>query len=282
MGQLLLGLIGWPISHTASPAMMNQAFAVTGKDAVYLPFAVSPSTLSTALDGLAALGALGINVTIPHKTGAFNWVPLHTDEAKLAGAVNTIRFDREGKHIGHNTDVMGWWASIAPYFTDDITRVTILGAGGAALAIAAALTLYRPRVQLEVVARHSENRNHLHSRFSSSLEMHIFDWALRDEIVRNSQLVINTTPIGMWPNTMDSPITDGTVFHRGQIVQDIVYRPLETRFMKLAKENGATVVDGLSMLVGQGISAYEWWFVEPAPKEVMNNAAKQFVLDKTL
>jgi shikimate dehydrogenase len=278
MGQALLGLIGWPISHTASPAMMNQAFAQVGKDAVYLPFAVSPDDLSVALSGLAAIGAHGVNVTIPHKTGAYEWVRERTEEAILAGAVNTIRFDHDNGHIGHNTDVIGWWKSIESYFPDEVRQVTILGAGGAALAITAALTLYRPEVTVHVIARNGNNRSHLYSRFSNRIEMHVFDWEFRNQIVEQSDLVVNTTPIGMWPNVDESPIVDSSVFHAGQIVQDIVYRPFTTRFMALAKEKNATVVDGLSMLVGQGTSAYEWWFGELAPTEVMYQAAKKFVL----
>jgi shikimate dehydrogenase len=278
MGQAIFGLIGWPITHTASPAMMNGAFAYAGKDAVYLSFAVSPGELSVALAGLAAVGALGVNVTIPHKTGAFDWVMKRTDEAKLAGAVNTIRFDHDNGHIGHNTDVIGWWKSIKPYFTENINRVTILGSGGAALAIVAALTLYRPDVAVDIVARSGKNRDNLYSRFSRQIMLSVFDWAFRHQIVTDSQFVINTTPIGMWPNVLDSPIQDESAFHEGQVVQDIVYRPLTTQFMTLAKKNGATVVDGLSMLAGQGTSAYEWWFGEHAPGEIMYQSARQFVL----
>ncbi len=277
MTQSFVGLVGWPVSHSASPAMMNQAFLHTGRNAIYLPFAVRPEDIETALNGLSAIGAHGVNVTIPHKTHAFDWVSSRTDEANLAGAVNTIRFDRVCGHVGHNTDVIGWWTSIKPFLSDSIQEVAVLGAGGASLAVLAALTLYRNNVHVHIVAREGQNRRSLYTRFSSKVHVQVADWDLRNQVVEKAQLVVNTTPIGMWPNMGQSAIEDKSVFHDGQVVQDIVYRPLQTRFMELAKAGGATIVDGLSMLVGQGASAYEWWFDEHAPVDLMYEAAKQFV-----
>ncbi|GMA56180.1 hypothetical protein GCM10025858_06830 [Alicyclobacillus sacchari] len=107
----LFGVLGNPVAHSLSPAMMNAAFAADGIDAIYVPFRVESEDLDDALRGLKALGAVGVNVTIPHKLGAFAWVSERTREAELVQAVNVVRFTGSGA-IGHNTDVSGWWRSV--------------------------------------------------------------------------------------------------------------------------------------------------------------------------
>lgn len=270
----LFGLLGYPVGHSASPAMMNEAFRTQQENAVYVPFGVAPEQLSTALVGLRALGASGVNVTIPHKRAAFEWVSGHTSEAELVGAVNTIRFDGM-QAVGHNTDVSGWWRSVKDHVPQGDIAIVLLGAGGAAMAILAALATHRPQARIAIVARNPDAVSILKGRVSQDIQVEHKSWADRHIAVGHAQVVIQTTPIGMWPHANGSPIDDASVFSAGQVVQDIVYRPRETAFAKMALDQGATVVDGLSMLVYQGVDAYEWWLSREAPVTEMFDAAER-------
>lgn len=264
----LFGLLGYPVGHSASPAMMNAAFQAQNEAAVYLPFAVPPEQIEVALNGLQALGAVGVNVTIPHKRSAYAWVKQRTAEAELVGAVNTVRFTADGA-IGHNTDVSGWWKSVAPYVQSNQPRVVIIGAGGAAMAILAAIASQRPSAHVVMAARRENAVDDLRQLFAHRLTIHYATWEARASEIAQADLIIQTTPIGMWPAIAQSPVEDAGVFSAGQVVQDIVYRPRQTQFMRLAAEQGATVVDGVSMLVYQGVDAYEWWLDKKAPVDTM-------------
>ncbi|MFB5189994.1 shikimate dehydrogenase [Alicyclobacillus fastidiosus] len=277
----LFGLLGYPVGHSASPAMMNAAFQADGEAAVYVPFAVDPEHIREAFTGLAALGAVGVNVTVPHKVAAFDWTDVHTPEAQRIGAVNTIRFSTEGA-IGHNTDVSGWWRSIEQQVTGTSPSFAVIGAGGAAMAILAAIATHRKDSVVRVIARREAAVAQLQERFEASLSIEYRPWEKRHEVVSESDVIVQTTPIGMWPNTADSPIEDPSVFQKGMVVQDIVYRPRETRFAKVAKAGGAKVVDGAGMLVYQGVDAYEWWLDHAAPVDVMFQAVNAHLQQEQL
>jgi shikimate dehydrogenase len=293
----LFGLLGWPVAHSASPAMMNAAFAATGIDGVYVAFAVPHARLDTALAGLEALGAGGVNVTIPHKQRAFRWVQTLTRQARLAGAVNTIRFapsDGDGNEavngslvnvelgdegapavgvVGHNTDVEGWWTSLTPHLTKPPERVVIFGAGGAARAALAGLALHAPSAQVSLIAREPIKAAGTADAFAAYIRVRTVPWEERHAAVAEADLVVNATPIGMWPKEDQSPLFDTACLHSGQVVQDMVYRPLETLLLRQAAERGATVVDGLAMLVNQGAAAFTFWTGREAPVAVMREAA---------
>lgn len=273
----MLGLLGYPVGHSASPAMMNRAFAVLSMDATYLSFSVEPNNIHDALAGLVALGAHGVNVTIPHKRSVFRWVSSLTDEAKLVGAVNTVRFDKKFGPLGHNTDVSGWWASIKHKLHANVQSLALLGTGGAAQAVLAALTLYRSDIAVSLIGRNRDRVQELQSQFGHHIKIQAVSWELREHVIANSQCVIQSTPIGMWPHQEDSPIENPRIFSQGQIVQDIVYRPRYTKLMRDAKACGADVLDGMSMLVYQGIHAFEWWFDRPAPTADMFTAVETFL-----
>ncbi|EJY57023.1 shikimate 5-dehydrogenase [Alicyclobacillus hesperidum URH17-3-68] len=267
----LFGVLGNPVAHSLSPAMMNAAFTAEGISAVYVPFRVEPEDLTDALRGLKALGAVGVNVTIPHKLGAFAWVSERTEEAELVQAVNVVRFTSSGA-VGHNTDVSGWWRSVEHAMPQEPLRVVVLGAGGSVQAILAALSIHRAGIDVGIAARRAEAVLQLDKQFGHRLHLRHVAWADRHQAVADANAVIQCTPLGMWPNADTSPIDDPTVFSPGQLVQDIVYRPLETTFLRMAKEAGATVVDGASMLIWQGVDAYEWWLSQKAPAQVMADA----------
>jgi len=269
---VLVGLLGWPVSHSASPAMFRAAFEVTGLDAVYLPFAVQPDNLLPALDGLRALGAKGVNVTIPHKRAVYQQMNSLTDEARMVGAVNCVGMDKIDGFVGHNTDVAGWWAGLQPMLTDGMSQVTVLGAGGATRAVLAAFACYRNNVQVHVAARDEARAQVLIEAFAPYLNVQTCAWSARHQAIESSHIVVNTTSVGMWPNVADSPVDVADVFCKGQLVQDVVYRPAITKFLAQARAQGATVVDGAPMLVHQGARAFEYWFGQPAPIDAMYRA----------
>lgn len=267
----LFGLLGNPVGHSLSPVMMNAAFAADGEAAVYLSFEVSNADIQTALEGLRSLGAQGVNITIPHKRAAYEWVSEKTAAAERVGVVNTVRFHPDGG-LGHNTDVSGWWKSVADAVPEHKPRMALIGAGGAAMAILSAISLHRPHASVQVVARNEAAVLAIQKHFADVLSVTYIPWAHRQDTIACAEVVIQTTPIGMWPHQNTSPIDDDGVFSAGQVVQDIVYRPLSTRFLQLAQQRGAKIIDGASMLIYQGIDAYEWWLGRKAPADVMQKA----------
>lgn len=278
MPTALYGVIGWPVGHSASPAMMNAAFADMGIDAYYGAFPVQPQQLATAIAGIRALGLRGVNVTIPHKQAVLPFVHTLTEAAQLAGAVNTLRFDTETGNIdGHNTDIEGWWFSIKDAIRPNQRRVVVLGGGGAARAILVALSLYAPDLQVSLVTRRAEQAAEFQAAFATRISLSGVAWDQRHEAVADADVVINTTPIGMWPNPGASPLADATCLHSGQVVQDIVYRPLQTLLLQQAVDAGAQALDGLWMLVYQGAAALQFWLREAAPPDSMRIAALAFL-----
>jgi shikimate dehydrogenase len=258
--------------------MMNEVFQHMKFDGQYLPFPVKPADLADAVRGLRALGIQGVNVTIPHKQTVFGMMHRVTEEARLAQAVNTVVFDEvTGELVGHNTDVGGWWDSIQSYGSARPLSVAVLGTGGAARAIATALALYAPKSELDLVARNQQSINAYITDFGQVLTIRPHVWATRHEVISRAELIINATPVGMWPNATESPVEEADCFHKGQVVQDIVYRPLQTKMMQQASLQGAICVDGLGMLVQQGARALQLWLSQPAPVDVMRSAAEAFL-----
>lgn len=276
MASTLYGLLGWPVGHSVSPAMVNAAFNFLGIEAYYTAFGVPPEDFATAVHGLTALRAGGVNVTIPHKQQALQVATQISPEAKLAGAVNTLKFFPDSRKIlGHNTDVAGWWTSLQARseHKEDWGNVLVLGAGGASRAVLAGLALHTSNARVQISARKQSQAEQMAAAFASHLDMQVVDWEHREQSVSEAELVVNTTPVGMWPKSEFSPVTDGACFGCGQVVQDLVYRPLDTQFLQLAALQGATVVDGLSMLVEQGALAIEFWTGYEAPRALMQQAA---------
>lgn len=277
MATSIFGVIGWPVGHSASPAMMNAAFSHMGIDARYVSFPVKPEDINDALRGIAALGIRGINVTIPHKQDVAKAVDILSEEAQLTGAVNTVGVELDsGRLRGHNTDIVGWWTSVAENVPKKEGVVTILGAGGACRAIIAAIQLYRPNFEVKLVARRVQQAEELAAVFGK-VKILPTVWADRHDAISGADVVVNTTPIGMWPNSSESPIDDASCLSQGQVVSDIVYRPLETRLLQQAREIGATAIDGLWMLVNQGRASVDYWISKEPDLTVMRNAALAFL-----
>ncbi len=272
----LAGVMGWPVSHSLSPTMHNAAFAYLGLEWTYVPLPVRPENVEPALKGLAALSFTGANVTIPHKQAVMRYMDELSDAAQITGAVNTIHL-HEGKFCGYNTDAVGFLnALIEANCHPKGMRVAVLGAGGAARAVVFALV--RAGAESVVVLNRTAERgaflvDDLAAAFPDSLLN--FDTLTPDSLTALTDkidLVVNSTSVGMYPHIEATPWPEAVPMSAQTTYCDLVYNPLQTRFLAQAHAAGAAVVDGLGMLVHQGAFAFEKWTGQPAPVEVMRQA----------
>ncbi|MCD5405196.1 MAG: shikimate dehydrogenase [Desulfotomaculum sp.] len=268
---VVCGLFGYPVAHSFSPEMHNRAFDELGLNWAYLPFEVKPEHLSQAVEAVRALNLVGVNVTVPHKERVIEFLDEITQAAKTIGAVNVIVNDG-GKLIGHNTDGIGFIKSLEEAkFNVSGKKAVVLGAGGAAKAVCVQLA-YEGIAELTIVNRNIEKANKLASLISNlKVDVITLRWEqkkhIRDEM-HNADLVVQATSIGMHPDNAFPPIPDDC-FREGQIVCDLVYNPVNTKFLQAAKNAKATVVNGLGMLLYQGAAAFEMWTNKRAPVDVM-------------
>ena len=260
-------LLGHPLGHTLSPVIHNTAFEALGIDERYGTLDVRPEDLPELMKGLGDSGMQGLNVTVPHKESVIPFLDSVSEAAGRIGAVNTIDI-REGRLHGHNTDHAGFRAALPQ---DPTGPALILGAGGAARAVLYALDDTRGGW---VAARRSGQAARLIETVSRAPEMwNVCDWAGRIEVAQSASLIVNTTPIGMWPDTQRTPLPGG-MLHEGQTAYDLVYNPEETLLLKDARAAGARVIGGLPMLVGQAAAAFEIWTGRPLPLDPVHTALK--------
>jgi len=254
----LAGVIGWPISHSRSPRLHGFWLAQLGIDGAYLPFAVRPERLAAALDALAVLGFRGINVTLPHKERVLALCSEVTPSARRIGAVNTIRFGEDGTILGSNTDGFGFIENLRaalPAWRADAGPAVLLGAGGAARALAVALAEAGvPEIRL---ANRTASRA---ARLVDELgpPLRLAEWDARGDALDGAALLVNGTVLGM---AGQPPLElDLARLPRHAVVNDIVYVPIETPLLAAARARGNRVVDGLGMLLQQGRMGFEAWF----------------------
>ena len=259
-------MLGWPLDHTLSPVIHNAAFRRLGLDWTYLAFAVEPKRLGAAVEGLRALGAVGANVTMPHKEEVMGHLDGLSGDARTIGAVNTVQ--RVGdKLIGHNTDVDGFTSFLADDAGLDVGgwSCTILGAGGAARAVVKALERLNAGA-ITVVARDRERAASLRDL---AAELRTLPWADGKSSVEAADLVINATPLGMGN---EDPMPDAEL-HQRQVVVDLVYDPPQTPLVERARAAGAAGWGGLGMLVHQAAASLRLWSGQDPPIEAMSVAA---------
>jgi shikimate dehydrogenase len=257
----LLGVVGWPIAHTRSPAMQNAALRSLGLDLVYLPFAVRPGELAQALAGARALGLRGLNVTIPHKEAALALCEPDAI-AREVGAVNTLSFDDDAVR-GTNTDVHGFRMLMAEAGCKPGGSAVILGAGGAARAVVAALRTTGHR-QLTIVSRRGAPLT------VGGVQVSGLAWESSSLAARlaHADVLIDATPRGLDPN---APAIDLSPLPAGAVVLDLVVRR-ETALVHAARARGLKAATGTAMLLHQGAAALERWTSRPAPVEIMRAA----------
>ena len=259
------GILGYPIAHSLSPLMQTFAFQHLQLDCLYAPFPVAPERLPQALSGAVALGVGGLNVTIPHKEAIMPLLDEVSAEAELIGAVNTVDI-RDGRTIGYNTDGAGFLLPLRELnLSFNAAPACLLGAGGAARAIAVAL-LQAGCLDLTLCNRNAARAQ----RLSDELRQHFPQARLRGapldsaaDAAREAALIVNATSLGLHPS--DPQPLPATALRPEHVVYDIVYRPLYTAFLETARQRGARVAPGIEMLIGQGAEAFRIWTGQPFP-----------------
>ena len=269
-------LLGHPVAHSLSPAMHQAAFAAAGLNAAYLPWGVAPERLAAAVTGLRSLETLlGANVTVPHKEAVASLLDGRTAEADAIGAVNTLW--REGERLlGDNTDGAGFLAALTEAWPDRDPGqpVVLLGAGGAARAVA--VSLLRTGTRQLVLANRTPRRARelgafLTARFPAChVRVEGLRPAWRLEGIPPACLLVNTSAVGLHPE--EPPLFDYAGLEPSITVCDLIYNPPETPLLRAARGLGCATTNGLGMLLHQGALAFERWTGLPAPREVMRTA----------
>jgi shikimate dehydrogenase len=272
-------VIGDPVEHSLSPIMHNAAFEALGLDYVYLAFQVKEEQVASALVGMWAMGFCGLNVTMPHKNTVISQLDEVDRDAKLLCSVNTI-LNKNGKLLGFSTDGEG---AIKALKENGVTlkgkRVLLLGAGGAARAIA--LALAKEAGELVILNRTEIQAESLASFLTRETHKKVVSGGLNSAAIEanmpKTDILINATSVGMKPNHTQSHVSP-KLLRKDLAVMDIVYDPVETKLAKDAKAAGAKVVSGVEMLIYQGAASFEIFTGESAPVEVMRKAALNHLL----
>jgi shikimate dehydrogenase len=267
MTQYRVGVIGWPIEHSLSPAMHNAAFAALGMtDWLYDKMAIPPDVLGPSIQEIRNHGYVGINVTVPFKESVMRFVPADP-LAQMIGAINTIDFR---SNIGTNTDAPGFIDDLAahsiPYRGE---RVVVLGAGGVARAVVYALAQHEAVV---AVVNRSVERAH---ELARTLLVPMTIMSQEDAYAWQPSLIVNCTSVGMHPEVCANPWRRDTPLPKAVTVYDTIYRPAKTNLMEQAEANGGRAVNGLGMLVRQGAAAFKLWTGVEPPIDVMTASAHQ-------
>lgn len=268
----LIGLMAYPIRHSSSPAMHNEAFRKLGYDYAYLAFEVDNDSLEDAVKGLRALKLRGSNVSMPNKTVIHKYLDEVSPAAQLCGAVNTV-VNENGKLIGHITDGIGFMQSLKEQNIDVIgKKMTIVGAGGAATAIEiqAALDGVKEISIFNIKDKFWDNAQETVKKINENTLCKAALYDLQDldklkEEIEDSFIFVNATGMGMKPLEGKTYIPDKSFFRPELIVADVVYSPRETEMLKMAKEVGCKTMNGLGMMLFQGSAAFELWTGEPMP-----------------
>lgn len=286
-----VGLIGWPVEHSVSPAMHNAVFSVLGLDWRYVALPVLPELLEIVVRGLGAVGYRGVNVTTPHKKALLPLLDWIAPNAGELGAANTLVFGGREEPAdaasgsrprisGYNTDDQGFVGALrhSGLRPESCRAAVVVGSGGAARAVVYGL-LGSGVQDVVLLNRTPERAQALVSELGS---LHAWSNRLRSlslttevlvESARLADLVVNATTVGMWPHMQGSIWPEGVPIPAHLAICDLVYNPLETRLLRQARESGAQPIGGLEMLVRQGALAFELWTGIAPPVDVMRTAA---------
>lgn len=254
----LAGVIGSPVAHSKSPRLHSHWLKVHGLQGHYIPMDIASEDLETALRTLPKLGFVGVNVTIPHKEAVMKIADIITDRAALIGAANTLIFRKDGKIHADNTDGYGFIENLRQNTQDWDPKAgpaAMLGAGGAARAVIASL-LDVGVPEILISNRTRARAEALAQEFGARLT--VVEWVQAGNMLEDASTIVNTTSLGMVGKPELRVPLDG--LRAGQVVNDLVYAPLQTRLLREAQEMGCTVVDGLGMLLHQAVPAFERWF----------------------
>jgi len=249
----LLGIFGTPIAHTLSPMMHSYMAKKSGIDMAYLAFDVLPEELETAVCGAKMLGATGFNITAPHKIEIMKYIDVISDEAQYMNSVNTI-VNRDGLWYGYNTDGDGFCKSLLLEGHEICNkRILMMGAGGSARSLCYKLAQYGAK-SISITARTEKNVHIIGEMIEKYTDTKFYDTYHPSDTY---DMVINTTPLGMHPYEDKNPCDFMDMITEDVLCCDIIYNPNKTLFLKSAEGNGAKIVNGLGMLITQGILAFE-------------------------
>lgn len=268
------GVLGDPVRHSKSPVMMNRAFRECGINAAYGAFHVKPERLGDAVKGLRALGFGGFNVTIPHKVDVMNYLDAVDERARRIGAVNTVVADESGALTGYNTDGIGYVRALKEETGIALggKRVALIGAGGAARGIVFALA-EEGVASVAILNRTESSARSLAAEAARFAPCEGMPLAALADIIDQTDLLINTTSVGMHPHVDEIPVPSD-LLRPHLVVSDIVYNPRETRLLREAASRGCTVHGGLGMFIYQGAYAFEYWTGTAAPVAAMREAVE--------
>ncbi len=253
----IAGVVGWPVSHSLSPRLHGYWLRENKIDGQYLPLAVQPVDLEATLHALPRLGYRGVNITVPHKEHALQMCDELDEISRQVGAINMVTVTKEGMLVGRNTDGIGFIENLRGGSKWDPTDgpVVVLGAGGAARAVIAALN-YAEVSEIRICNRKFSRAESLASTFGTSCVA--IDWSNRDASLEDAALLVNTTSLGM-KGQPPLEIKLDALSPRA-VVNDIVYVPIETPLLEAARARGNWTGDGLGMLLHQARPAFEEWF----------------------
>lgn len=254
----LAGVIGHPIAHSKSPQLHQHWLKTYGLPGFYIPMDVVSDDLENVLKTFPKMGFVGVNITVPHKEHVMQIADLITDRATLIGAANTLIFRKDGKIHADNTDGYGFIENLrqgAPHWDPKSGPAAVLGAGGAARAVVAAL-LDVGVPEILISNRTKVRAEKLQDDFGKRLT--VVDWVQAGNMLEEASLVVNTTSLGMMGKPELRVPLDG--LQKSAVVTDLVYAPLKTRLLLEAEKVGCTTVDGLGMLLHQAVPAFERWF----------------------
>ena len=271
----IIGLIGKNIENSLSPLIHNQIILKNSLNFCYLPFQVAETNLGKAIQGIKALNIKGVNITFPYKEKAIKFLDEVEESAQRIGAVNTI-VNNKGILTGYNTDVIGFKKSLQEdgKFAIKGEKAVIFGAGGAARAVAHAL-LEEGIEEIYIFNRTPEKAEKIKQNLSpffpgSNINIFPLEKKKLKEKTEEAHLLVNATSLGMPPKIDYTPLPDEKLFHPDLLVYDLIYHPAKTLFLRQAEKAGAKIINGLPMLVYQGIeSFYLWTGLKPEGREVL-------------
>ena len=274
-------IIGHPIEHSLSPLMHNALFQDLNLDYIYIAFDVHPNNLKAAFDGIRALNIEGANVTIPHKQESLKYMDRLDPLAREIGALNTVK-NEDGKLIGKNTDALGARKALKDAKFDLKRKsVIVLGAGGASRAICYAIK--EEIEELIIINRTYSKAKQLAIELEKDSGLSIKLFELNNpsivNLVQSADMLINTTPIGMYPDVGRSPLPKQALNEHLNVF-DVIYNPLETQLLKDASDKGCNILGGIDMLINQGALAFEWWTSKKPNIRLMKKKLIEFLEDK--
>jgi len=272
------GVIGYPLTHSLSPQIHNYAFQKLNIDAAYEKIEITPDSFTETVRKLKNSTLNGLNITIPYKLKIMTFLDEIDTDAKTIGAVNTI-VKKENEWIGYNTDVHGFLTPLLK-LKNRVSHCLVLGTGGATRAVIFSLAKYLDILSITIAGRNLNKAEELCSEFGSQFGMIQFDNRFlsgTESILSDFNLIVNTTSLGTYPNIETTPLPNITNLDEQIIFYDLVYNPLETKFLKDAGKAGKNIylINGMEMLLQQAASAFKLWTNEEMPiedvREYINN-----------